>query len=83
LNADLYDEVIEEASNRFRKWSTQGVRGQMIMPQDGIEYWIIEVATEMERERCAKIADAHDDGSSEPGPIAAWVIAQSIRGKEQ
>lgn len=42
------DEVIEEASKRFREWSRQGVRGQVIMPQDGLDYWVWLVT----KERC-------------------------------
>lgn len=36
------EEIMEEAYRYFRRWNHMpGARGQLIMPQDGIEYWII------------------------------------------
>lgn len=43
---DELEEIIEEASKRFRRWSLQGVRGQVVMPQDGLEYWVWLVSKE-------------------------------------
>ncbi len=37
---DELEEIMEEAVQRFRSWLRQGVRGQTVMPQDGLEYWV-------------------------------------------
>lgn len=41
-----HEEIVVEASRRFREWNHQGVRGQVIMPQDGLEYWVWLVSKE-------------------------------------
>lgn len=41
-----YENVCIEAHYRARLYS-RGIRGQMIMPQDSIEYWVHQVTREL------------------------------------
>ena len=40
---EMMHNIIDEAYSDFRRYRGS-VRGQMIMPQDGIEYWLIRSA---------------------------------------
>ncbi len=47
MNPDLYDEIFDDANKRYRAWTLRGgVRGQVILPQDGFDYWVALVAYE-------------------------------------
>lgn len=39
-----YDKIFKKANTLFREWQVPSVRGQMLMPQDCLDYWIM-VAT--------------------------------------
>lgn len=41
----LREAIIEEAIRRYRNW-TRNCMVQAIMPQHGLDYWLVEVAYE-------------------------------------
>lgn len=48
-------EIMEEAGTRYDRWLHRpGVRGQMVMPQDGLEYWVAQVTWERAIDEAAK-----------------------------
>lgn len=49
IAGDEYDAIVEEATRLLRAWS-RGIRGQVVMPQDGLDYWTALVARRAERE---------------------------------
>jgi hypothetical protein len=46
-----YDKIFKKANNLFREWSQPSVRGQMLMPQDCLDYWIMVATYEYTLER--------------------------------
>jgi hypothetical protein len=42
---DECNDIIEEAMKRYRQWSRR-IRGQVVMPQDGLDYWVWRVSKE-------------------------------------
>lgn len=39
LTPEDHEKILEKAETLYRDWRC-GVRGQLIMPQDGLDYWI-------------------------------------------
>lgn len=52
------DEIMEEAGTRYDRWLHRpGVRGQMVLPQDGLEYWVAQVTWERAIDEAARVPD--------------------------
>lgn len=39
LTPEDHEKILEKAYTMYTKWQ-RGVRGQVIMPQDGLDYWV-------------------------------------------
>lgn len=39
LTQEDHEKILEKAESMYMKWQ-RGVRGQVIMPQDGLDYWV-------------------------------------------
>lgn len=49
-------EIMEEAGTRYDRWLHRpGVRGQMVLPQDGLEYWVAQATWERAIDEAAKV----------------------------
>ena len=43
MNENLYSEIVDEAVNLFKKYSS-GIKGQQITVSDNLDYWMVMVA---------------------------------------
>lgn len=47
LTEDEIQEIYEIASKNFYEWNRIGTRGQVIMPQQSLDYWIMMATYEV------------------------------------
>ena len=50
LTPEEHEKILEKAETLYRNWR-RGVRGQLVMPQDGLDYWIAVAAYEYALDR--------------------------------
>ncbi len=50
LTPEDHEKILVRAEVMFRRWS-RGIRGQVVMPQDGLDYWVAVATYEYTLER--------------------------------
>lgn len=56
LTPEEHEKILEKACTMYTKWQ-RGVRGQVIMPQDGLEYWVAVATYEYTLDRLGIMID--------------------------